>query len=98
MNIFVSNLSYSVTNEELKSLFEQYGEVNSCVIIMDKFTQRSKGFGFVEISNEEEAEAAIKDLNGKQFGERSINVAQARERQIKSDGGGYRGNKSSNRW
>lgn len=96
MNIFVSNLNYAITDGELSALFEQYGEVKSCVIIMDKFTQKSKGFGFVEIAAKDQAEAAINGLNGSQLGDRTINVTEARERQPKSDN--YKSNRSTNRW
>ena len=67
MNIYISNLSYRLKDEDLKSVFEEYGEVTSAKIITDKFSGRSKGFGFVEMPNDDEAQAAIDGLNGKEL-------------------------------
>jgi len=80
MNIFVSSLSFKTRSEELKQLFEAYGEVTSARIITDRDTRRSKGYGFVEMPNEAEAKAAIEALNGTEHKERTINVAVAQER------------------
>lgn len=96
MNIYVGNLSYSTTEAELRSSFEAYGRVDSARIIIDKFTNQSKGFGFVEMSNSAEAQAAINGLNGKQVDGRSLNVNEARPKTEGGGGGGggrggYRG-------
>ena len=80
MNIYVSNLSYETTEEELRELFGQYGEITTLNIIKDKFTNRSRGFGFVEMPDNAQAEAAIEATNGKDFGGRNLNVAAARPR------------------
>jgi RNA recognition motif-containing protein len=76
--IYVGNLGFSVNNEALKSKFEQYGAVNSANVIMDKETGRSKGFGFVEMSNSNEAMSAIEALNGSEFEGRQMNVSEAK--------------------
>lgn len=75
MNIFVSSLSFRAKKEDLAELFSQYGTVSSTRIILDKVTRRSKGYGFVEMDNEEEANAAIAALNGTEHMGRTINVA-----------------------
>jgi len=80
MNIYVGNLSYSIKEDGLREIFEEYGEVSSAKIITDRETGRSKGFGFVEMANEEEGNAAIENLNGKDFEGRTINVSKARPR------------------
>ena len=80
MNIYVGNLNYSVTDEELKGLFQEYGTVESARVIFDRMTHRSKGFGFVDMPDDAEANAAIDALNGTEFGGRSMRVNQARER------------------
>ena len=80
MNIYVGNLNYSVTDEELKGLFQEYGTVESARVIFDRMTHRSKGFGFVDMPDDAEANAAISALNGTEFMERSMRVNQARER------------------
>ena len=74
MNIFVSSLSFKTKKEELAELFAPYGEVTNARIILDKVTRRSKGYGFVEMDNEEQANAAIAALNGTEFMGRTINV------------------------
>jgi RNA recognition motif-containing protein len=84
MNIFVSSLNFRTKSEDLKQLFEAYGEVTSARIITDRDTRRSKGFGFIEMPNDSEAEAAINALNGSEQGGRTINVAEARERAPRS--------------
>lgn len=76
--LYVGGLPYSTTDEELSELFAAYGTVESAVIINDKFTQRSKGFGFVEMSSDEESKAAIAALDGTDFGGRTIVVNEAR--------------------
>lgn len=76
--IYVGNLGFSVTNEELQAKFEQYGNVSSAKIITDRDTGRSKGFGFVEMSNSQEASSAISSLNGSDFQGRSMTVNEAK--------------------
>ena len=80
MNIYVGNLPYSMSDDLLRQTFEAFGSVDSAKIIMDKFTERSKGFGFVEMSNNDEANAAIKSLNGTDSGGRPLKVNEARPR------------------
>ncbi len=80
MNIFVGSLPYSLKEEDLKELFEAYGEVSSAKVITDRETGRSKGFGFVEMSDDESAQKAIDGLNGVEVSGRSIAVSQAEER------------------
>ncbi len=78
MNIYVGNLSYQVTAEELTELFAEYGEVTTVNVIKDKFTDQSKGFAFVEMAKQADAEEAIKVLNGSALKSRNIKVNQAR--------------------
>ena len=80
MNIYVGNLSYEVTEEDLKEAFEVFGEVDTVKVIKDKYTGRSKGFGFVEMPAKAEAQSAIEGLNGKDLKGRSLNVNEARPR------------------
>ncbi|MEJ5287275.1 MAG: RNA-binding protein [Candidatus Kapaibacterium sp.] len=80
MNIYVGNLSFSTTQEELENLFSQYGEVESVRIVRDRQTGRSRGFGFVEMS-EEHGKVAIQALNGKEFGGRNILVNEAKQQE-----------------
>lgn len=77
MNMYIGNLAYDVTEDDLKNAFSEFGEVSSVKIIIDKFSGRSKGFGFVEMPSNSEADQAIKALNGKVFNGRSIKVNQA---------------------
>lgn len=93
MNIYVGNLSYSVTSEDLRKAFEQFGEVSTANVVTDKFTSQSKGFGFVEMSNKSNGEAAIKALDGQDLKGRSIRVNEARPRTEggSSSGGPRRG-------
>ena len=79
-NIYVGNISYSATEDTIKELFEQYGKVNSVKIIVDRYTQRSKGFGFVEMEDENEATEAINAINGFEFSGRNLKVNEAREK------------------
>lgn len=88
MNIYVGNLSYRTNEDELRQAFGEYGEVASVNIIKDKFSGESRGFGFVEMSNDEEAKAAINGLNGKDVGGRALNVNEARPRADRGPGGG----------
>ena len=80
MNIYVGNLSYRVTEEELKEIFSEYGEVSSVNLIIDNFSGQSKGFGFVEMARQADAEEAIKALNESLLKGRNIKVNQARPR------------------
>jgi len=80
VNIYVGNLSYTLTEDELKKAFGAYGQVTSASIIKDRDTGRSKGFGFVEMANDSEANAAITGMNGKELSGRAINASQARPR------------------
>ncbi len=91
MNIYVGNLPYSATDADLRQAFAQYGEVSKVQLISDKFTGESKGFGFVEMDNNSQADAAIKGLNGTAFKGRNITVNQARPKSDRpSHGGGGR--------
>jgi len=80
MNIYVGNLSYNIKEDALRQAFEEYGEVSSAKIITDRESGRSKGFGFVEMTNDDEANTAIENLNGKELQGRTVNVSQARPR------------------
>ena len=88
MNIYVGNLSYRMTEEDLRAAFEQFGEVTSAKIISDRESGRSKGFGFVEMSSDEDAESAIRDLDGSDVMGRTLKVNQARPRSDRPPGGG----------
>jgi len=88
MNIYVGNLSYTVTEEDLQKAFEAFGQVASTSIIKDKFSNQSKGFGFVEMPVQEAAQAAIEGMNGKDLKGRAINVNEARPRTDDRRGGG----------
>lgn len=93
MNIYVGNLSYGVTEDELREAFAAYGEISSVSLISDKFTGQSKGFGFVEMPNNSEADAAIKGLNETPLKGRNIRVNQAKprgDRPSRGGGGGGR--------
>jgi RNA recognition motif-containing protein len=88
MNIFVSNLSFNVTDEDLQEYFAEYGEVSSARVILDKFTNKSRGFAFVEMSDEEAAKKAIQELDGATVDGRTIGVSVARPKEERSDKGG----------
>jgi len=81
MNIYLGNLSYSATEATVKELFEGYGQVTTVKIVTDKFTGASRGFGFVEMPNDDEAQKAIAELNGKDFQGRKIVVNESRPRE-----------------
>ncbi|MDX2049275.1 MAG: RNA-binding protein [Chitinophagaceae bacterium] len=83
MNIYVSNLGYSVNDQELKNLFAKFGEVSSAKVIMDKYSNRSKGFGFVEMRDTTAAEKAIKELDGTMVDGRPIKANEAKPREEK---------------
>ena len=95
MNIFVAKLNYDTQEDELRAAFEEFGEVSSANIIMDKFTGRSKGFGFVEMPNDDEAQAAINELNDSEMDGRTIVVKKAEPRENR--GGGRRGGGGADR-
>ena len=87
-NIFVGNLSFNTGEDELRQLFEPHGQVDRVSILTDRETGRSRGFGFVEMTNAEEGDKAIAALNGSQFGGRTINVNEARPKAERAGGGG----------
>jgi RNA recognition motif-containing protein len=101
-NIFVGNLSFNATEDAVRSIFQEYGTVDRVSLITDRDTGQARGFGFVEMSNNSEADRAIAELNGKDFDGRTLNVNEARpktERGNGGGGGGYRGGgRSRNRW
>jgi len=94
MNIYVGNLSHDITDDELRQAFADNGEVATATVISDKFTGRSRGFGFVEMPKAEEARAAIEALNGTDLKGRTLNVNEAKPRNDKPRGGGDRGGRS----
>jgi RNA recognition motif-containing protein len=89
MNIYVGNLLFDVSDNDLKEVFEAYGQVTEVRLIMDKFSGKSKGFGFVEMPSKDEAEKAIEEMNGKEFMGRAMNVNEAKPKTDR--GGGRRG-------
>ena len=91
--LYVGNLGYGVTDSDLSKMFEAHGTVESAQVIMDRDTGRSKGFGFVEMSNDQEAQNAIAGLNGQQHGGRALTVNEAKPREDRGGGGrgGYGG-------
>lgn len=91
--IYVGNLSFSVSNESLEGLFQQYGSVKSASVIIDRTTGRSKGFGFIEMAEQTDATKAIDALNGQQFEGRNLTVSEARPQEPRDNnrGGGSRG-------
>lgn len=91
MNIYVGNLARETTEAELRRAFEAFGQVSSVAIIKDKYSGESRGFGFVEMPNTAEAQAAIAGLNGKDLGGRTLNVNEARPREDRGSRGGGRG-------
>jgi len=88
MNIYVGNLSFNITEDDLRQAFEGFGQVASASIIKDKFSGQSKGFGFVEMPSADEAKAAISGMNGKEMKGRTLNVNEARPRTDDRRGGG----------
>ena len=89
--LYIGNLPYSVDDESLHSKFAAFGEVQSAKVITDRETGRSKGFGFVEMANDNEADSAIEKLNGAEFNGRAMNVSEARPQAPREGGGGGRG-------
>jgi len=100
MNIFVAKLNYDTEEDNLRRVFEQFGAVDSVKIIMDKFSGRSKGFGFVEMADDEEGSAAIDSLNDSELDGRTIVVKKAKPRESNSrySGGGAGGGRDNNRY
>lgn len=96
MNIYVSNLSYSVQDDDLRGFFQEYGEVSSAKVIMDKYTNRSKGFGFVEMPDDAAAQKAIAELDGGLVEGRAIKVMVAKPKEERSNN--KRPSFSNNRW
>jgi RNA recognition motif-containing protein len=88
VKLYVGNLSYSTSSDSLRTAFESFGSVNSAEVICDKTTNRSRGFGFVEMTNDEEAKAAIAALDGKDLEGRSVKVNEAKPRRNDDSGGG----------
>lgn len=93
MNLYIGNLDYSIKEQQLRELFEQTGAVSSVKIITDKFNGRSKGFAFIEMPNDAEAENAIATHNGKNLKDREMSVTKARPKTDSGSGGGNRFNK-----
>ena len=89
MNIYIGNLSYEVTEEDLKQAFEAFGEVESVKIIKDKYTNRSKGFGFVEMPDNADAQSAINDLNDTELKGQTLKVNKARPSESRGGRGGH---------
>ncbi len=105
MNIYIGNMSYETTEEDLRQAFEQYGEVSSVNIITDKYTGDPRGFAFVEMPSDDDANKAIEALNRQEIGGRTLNVSEARPRQDRGGRGGggggrggYGGGGNRNRW
>jgi len=96
MNIYVSNLGFSVQDEDLREYFEEYGQVTSAKVITDKFTRRSRGFGFVEMPDNNAAEKAIKELDGAVVEGRTISVTVAKPREERSNNNNRRSYSNSN--
>ena len=98
MKLLVRNLPRSLTEAELKTMFQTFGAVQSCTLVLDERSGLSKGFGFVEMSSEDEAQAAIAALNGQQLGGRALNVNEAKPRESRPGGGGGGGGGRGNRY
>jgi RNA recognition motif-containing protein len=96
--VYVGNLNYSTTSADLEQMFAPYGKVESATVIEDRDSGRSKGFGFVEMSNDAEAQAAIAALNGKEVDGRTLKVNEARPREDRGGGGGGRGGRGGGRY
>jgi cold-inducible RNA-binding protein len=95
-NIYVGNLDFNITEDELRQAFAAYGRVDNVTILKDRDTGQPRGFGFVEMANDEEAEKAINGLNGTQLGSRMLNVNEARPK-VNKAGGGFGGGRGGNR-
>ena len=90
-NIFVGNLSFGTTEDTIRSLFQTYGNVERVTLVTDRDTGQARGFGFVEMSNDAEADRAIAGLNGKEIDGRALNVNEARPKAERGSGGGFAG-------
>jgi len=101
-NIFVGNLSFGATEDSVRSMFEAYGTVDRVSVVTDRETGRARGFGFVEMSADDEAERAIAALNGRELDGRALNINEARPKEDRGGGGGFRGNgggqRQNKRW
>ena len=97
INIYVGNLSFNTSEDDLKQLFEAYGVVTSAKIISDQFTGRSRGFGFVEMANREEGMKAIKELDSSELGGRNLKVNEAKPKRDSGGGGRDRGDRGGGR-
>ena len=101
-NIFVGNLSFGATEDAVRSMFEAYGTVDRVSVVTDRETGRARGFGFVEMSSDDEAGRAIAALNGRELDGRALNINEARPKEDRGGGGGYRGNgggqRQNKRW
>ena len=91
MKLYIGNLNFKTTGEDLQELFGEVGTVESASVVMDRETGRSRGFGFVEMSSSEEGQKAIEQFNGKEFGGRNLSVNEARPREDRGGSGGGRG-------
>jgi len=98
LKIYVGNLSYDATEQDLRQQFEAFGAVDTVSVITDRDTGRSKGFAFIEMASKLEAEAAIQGLNGKQLKERTMTVNEARPKVDNRGGGGYGGGRQERRY
>ncbi|MDD4028496.1 MAG: RNA-binding protein [Caldisericia bacterium] len=103
MNIYVGNLSFDTQDSDLRSAFEPFGEITTCNVIKDRMTNRSRGFGFVEMPNQEEALKAIEELDGKNLQGREIRASEAKPRENRdrdrgNSGGGFRGGNRNRTW
>ena len=97
MNIYVGNLSFDASEDDVRNAFTQHGEVSSVKIISDQYTGKTRGFGFVEMPNQDEAQAAIAGLNGTDLQGRALNVNEARPRNDNRGGGGGGGGRGGHR-
>jgi RNA recognition motif-containing protein len=105
-NIFVGNLSFSATEDAVRSMFQAYGTIERVSLVTDRNTGQARGFGFVEMTNDAEAERAIAELNGRELDGRALNVNEARPKEDRGGGGGggYKGrsgggqSRNNNRW
>jgi len=97
MNIFISNLSFNINDDDLKLLFEEYGAVKSAKVITDKFSGRSRGFGFVEMDNDEEAKKAIAELNQADYDGKQILVSIAKPKSESGNRRSFNNNRSNDR-
>jgi RNA recognition motif-containing protein len=89
MNIFISNLSFRINDDDLKQLFEEYGEIASAKVITDRYTGKSRGFGFVELNNEDLAKKAIEELDKAEYDGKVITVSVAKPKTERTNGGGF---------